>query len=152
MVGNSQLLLSFLFTFTKGMISSLQDINTFFKASQLLFSQTTDTLQTKIHHVLAHLLRWDKRIINSASLKKITLLNNSQQMYFNLLLICLRVYLLKWEEGNLLTFFLNIQMSVLQLRFHSKYLLTKDSPPLLTEIDNQFDYSIVNRLLWVLRL
>lgn len=73
-------------------------------------------------------------------------------MYFNLLLICLRVYLLKWEEGNLLTFFLNIQMSVLQLRFHSKYLLTKDSPPLLTEIDNQFDYSIVNRLLWVLRL
>lgn len=70
-------------------------------------------------------------------------------MYFDLLLVYLRVYLLGGGEFADVCF-LNIQMTMLQLRFRSKYLLTKDSPSLLTEIDNQFDYSIVNRLLWVL--
>lgn len=70
-------------------------------------------------------------------------------MYFDLLLVCLRVYLLGGGEFADICL-LNTQMTMLQLCFRSKYLLTKDSPPLPTEMDNQFDYSVVNRLLWVL--
>lgn len=50
--------------------------------------------------------------------------------------MCLRVYLFKGGRGTADICFLNIHMTVLPLGFSSKYLLTKDSPALLTEIDN----------------
>lgn len=61
-IENEQLLLFFpFFPLAKGIISRLQDTKSFPKASQLLFSQTTDTLWTKTHQ------EWENRILNSSS-------------------------------------------------------------------------------------
>lgn len=78
------------------------------------------------------------------------LLKDLQELYFNLVLICLRVYLFRGGGELADICFLNIQWH--RFIFPPQYLLAKSRPLLLTKIENQFDYSIVNRLLGVLQL